>query len=50
MFELAWQEINRNGQIVMKRKKFKTRSAMENFIERLFDKISFWQIYGMREV
>lgn len=49
MFEVAWQEITKSGKFVMKRKTFKTKEAMERFIENLYDKDGFWNIYGTRE-
>ncbi len=48
MKELAWQEINKNDKIITKRKSFKTAEAMEKFIEKLFEKDSFYRILATR--
>ena len=48
MNELAWQEYNKSGRIVTKRKTFKTDAAMERFIEKLVDKDNFYQILAYR--
>lgn len=47
-YEVAWQEFSKSGQIVTKRKEFKTEAAMQRFIEKLFDKDSFYRILGTR--
>lgn len=49
MYEVAWQEINKQDRIVTKRKEFKTAEAMQRFIEKLFEKDNFYCILGTRE-
>ena len=49
MFEVEWQEITTSGKFVMKRKSFKTDAALHRFIEKLYDKDGFWQIYEISE-
>ena len=44
MYEVAWQEINSKDAIVSKRKAFKTEAALEKFVEKLYEKDSFYQI------
>lgn len=48
MFEVMWQEINKSYKIVTKRKEFKTESAMQKFIEKLYSKDSFYAILATR--
>lgn len=48
MSEVMWQEINKNDKIVTKRKEFKTAEAMQKFIEKLFEKDSFYRILATR--
>lgn len=48
MFEVAWQEFNKSGRLVTKRKSFKTAEAMEKFIEKLFEKDNFYNILATR--
>ena len=48
MFEVSWQEIKATGMIVTKRKAFKTEKALDKFVEKLFDKDSFYRILGTR--
>ncbi len=48
MSEVMWQEFNKNDKIVTKRKSFKTAEAMEKFIEKLFEKDSFYRILATR--
>ena len=43
-FEIAWEEITRSGNIVTKRRAFKTPEARENFIDKLIEKDSFYRI------
>lgn len=50
MIEMAYQEINKRGEIVMKRKTFKTYEAMDKFIEKLEDKGTLYSVYGTREI
>ena len=33
-YEVAWQEFSKSGQLVTKRKEFKTETAMQKFIEK----------------
>ena len=44
MYEICWQEFKKNGEIVTKRKAFKTEQARTRFVEKLVDKNSFYQI------
>lgn len=48
MFEVIWQEINKSDKIVTKCKEFKTESAMQKFIEKLYDKDNFYGILATR--
>ena len=48
MFEVAWQEFNKSGRLVVKRKCFKDERAMERFVQKLFQKDSFYQILATR--
>ena len=47
-YEVAWKEFSRSGQLVTKRKEFKTEAAMQKFIEKLYTKDSFYMIFGTR--
>lgn len=49
MFEVVWQEFNRGGAIVTKRKAFRTKAGLDRFIKRLYEKDNFWQILGTRD-
>lgn len=44
MYEVMWQEITASGQIVTKRKGFGTKAALDKFVEKLFQKDSFYKI------
>ena len=44
MREIAWQELNKSGKLVTKRKSFQTDAALERFVEKLFDKDNFYTI------
>ena len=44
MYEIAWQEIDRKGNIVSKRRAFKSGSACAHFAEKLVEKDSFYRI------
>lgn len=48
MTEVAWQEFTKSGKLTTKRKSVKTESV-EKFIEKLFEKDSFYQIIGICE-
>jgi len=48
MYEVAWQEINKNFQIVTKRKSFKTEAARDRFVDKLFEKDNFYSLIGIR--
>ena len=48
MKELAWQEFDKNGKLVTKRKSFNTAEAMEKYIEKLFEKENFCTILATR--
>lgn len=43
MYELAWQEIDRKGYIINKRKAFKSSRARTAFVEKLLEKNSFYR-------
>ena len=46
--EITWQEFSKSGQIVTKRKEFKTEKAMQKFIEKLYLKDNFYMMLGTR--
>lgn len=48
MREIAWQEFNKSGRLVTKRKSFKTTEAMEKFIEKVSEKDNFYTILATR--
>lgn len=48
MFEVAWQEFDRNDRVVSKRKTFKTAEAMNKFIDKVSEKGNFYRIIGTR--
>ena len=48
MNEMIWQEFNKAGRIVTKRRRFASERAMERFIAKLFEKDSFYQILATR--
>ena len=41
MFGLRWIEVNAKDQVVMKEKFFKTKKALEKFIEKVQEKDNF---------
>jgi len=45
-FGVEWQEFDRNDRLVMKDKFFKTKKAMDKFIEKLEQKDNFYKIVG----
>ena len=49
MYEVAWREINRKGEFVVKRKSFASAKARERFIEKLMEKDSFDCLFGVRD-
>lgn len=44
MYEIAWQEIDRKGNVVSKRRAFKSNSARATFAEKLTEKDSFYRV------
>lgn len=48
MFEVVWQEFNKNDRLVTKRKSFKTTEATEKFIEKVSEKDNFYTILATR--
>ena len=48
MREIAWQEFNKSGKLVTKRKSFQTDAALERFVEKLFNKDNYYTILAMR--
>ena len=48
MAEIVWQEIKKSGEIVEKRRTFKTEKALEKFIDKLVDKDNFYNISTAR--
>lgn len=46
MYELAWQEIDRKGNIISKRRAFKSSRARTAFAEKLLEKSSFYRTLG----
>lgn len=48
MKEIAWQEFNKNGKLVTKRKNFNTAETMEKYIEKLLEKDNFHTIIATR--
>mgnify|MGYP000844620742 FL=1 len=49
MYEIAWQEFDRNDRLVTKRKEFKTEQGRAKFIERISCKASFYCILATRD-
>ena len=47
MFEIAWREVTKTDRIVIKRKAFKTETARERFIGKLFAKDNFLGIIAI---
>lgn len=48
MTEIVWQEIKKSGEIVTKRRAFKTETSAEKFIDKLVDKDNFYNILATR--
>ena len=48
MNEIAWQEFDKSGRLVTKRKSFKNSEAMEKFIKSIFGKDNFYTIIATR--
>lgn len=48
MYEVAWQEFNKNDRLVTKRKSFKTEAARDKFIEKICEKDNFYMILATR--
>lgn len=48
MFEIAWMEFNARGQLVSKRKAFKSEWSRDSFTAKLFGKESFYKIIAIR--
>lgn len=48
MYEVAWQEFNKSDRLVTKRKTFATETAMQKFIEKLYNKDNFHRIIATR--
>lgn len=48
MFEIAWQEITAKGTFKTKRRAFITEAARARFIDKLQDRVGFWQILAYR--
>lgn len=46
--EVVWMEFTKSGKLTQKRRGFKTAEAMERFIQKLFDKDSFYKILATR--
>lgn len=44
MYGIMWQEFSRKGEIVTKRKDFKTPEARDKFEARLTEKDSFYRV------
>ena len=44
MFEVAYEVIGRNGQLLCKRRSFKTEKARERFVARLVKSDNFYRI------
>lgn len=49
MYEIAWQEFDRNDRIVCKRRAFKSERARTAFAAKLEDKPSFYGILALRD-
>ena len=49
MYEIAWQEFDRNDRLTTKRKSFKTEKGRSQFIERIMYKASFYCILATRD-
>lgn len=48
MYEVAWTEIKNSGELVSKRKSFKTESARDRFVDKLFESGKLYAIIGYR--
>ena len=48
MYEIAWQEFDRNDRIVCKRRAFKSERARTAFAAKLEDKPSFYRLLALR--
>lgn len=48
MYEVVWQEFNRSGALVTKRKAFDTEEKMQKYVERLVEKDNFYTIVATR--
>ena len=49
MYEIAWQEFDRNDRIVSKRKTFSSAHARATFANKLEGKPSFYRILAFRD-
>ena len=49
VYEVAWQEFDRNDRLVTKTRTFKTEEGRAKFIERISYKASFHCIYATRD-
>ena len=49
VYEIMWQEFDRDDRIVTKRKSFKTEKGRSQFMERIMYKASFYCILGTRD-
>ncbi len=49
MYEVAYQMFNAKGQLVTKRKAFKTEAARAKFIKKISYDGNFYGIYGTRD-
>lgn len=47
MYAIKWQEFDRNDRVTTKMKEFKTEEAMTKFIDKLFEKDSFYQVLAI---
>lgn len=47
-YEVCWQEFDRNGRIVTKRKAFKSERAFNRFVDKLFAKENFFKVLAYR--
>ena len=50
MYEIAWQEFDRNDRVVCKRRAFKSERARSAFATKLEDRPSFYRILALRDL
>ena len=48
MKEICWKEFSKTGRLVIKRKEFKSESAAQMFLAKLYQKDNFYSIVATR--